>query len=153
MTSLRLYVRRSTVADQLGTATRIELRLPSEVSCIEEAVALLTHHCLAGTVPSDRMRFRVEVVLAEALANAILRGNREAPDKSVDVAVLLRQPDIRIEVTDEGEGFDPDSIPEPLDAVRIREERGRGLFLIRHLADQVTFNERGNSICAILIRR
>jgi serine/threonine-protein kinase RsbW len=153
MTSLRLCVHRSSVAGQHGPATRVELRLPSEVSCIEEAVALLTHHCLAGTTASDRMRFRVEVVLAEALANAILRGNRESPDKSVEIVVLLRPPEIRIEVTDEGEGFDPDSIPEPLDAVRIREERGRGLFLIRHLADQVTFNERGNSICAILLHR
>jgi anti-sigma regulatory factor (Ser/Thr protein kinase) len=153
VTSLRLCIRRSAVADPAGPADRVELRLPSDVDCIEEAVALLTYHCLAGTRAGGRMRFRLEVVLAEALANAILRGNQEDPGKSVHVAVLLRAPDIRIEVTDEGHGFDPSLVPEPVTPHRIREERGRGIFLIRHLADQVVFNERGNSICAILLRR
>ncbi len=99
------------------------------------------------------MRFRLEVVLAEAIANAIVRGNRQDPDKFVQVSVRLRAPDIRIDVTDEGDGFDPAAVPEPLTPRQILEERGRGIFLIRHLADQVVFNERGNSICAILLRR
>lgn len=153
MTSLRLCVRRSAVSDPDGPADRVELRVPTDVDCIEEAVALLTHHCLVGSHAGDRMRFRLEVVLAEALANAILRGNREDPQKSVHVAVLLRTPEIRIEVTDEGHGFDPSLVPEPVTPHSIREERGRGIFLIRHLADQVVFNQRGNSICVILRRR
>ncbi len=153
MTTLRLCVRRSTVPDPAGPAARVDLRLPSDVDCIEEAVALVTHHCLAGNRAAQRMRFRLEVVLAEAIANAILRGNREDPQKSVQVAVLVRVPDIRIVVTDEGGGFDPALLPEPVAPQRLGEERGRGIFLIRHLADEVSFNERGNSICAILLRR
>lgn len=153
MTALRLCVRRSPVPDDAGPAARVELRLPTDVDCIEEAVALLTHHCLAGSRGGRRLRFRLEVVLAEAIANAILRGNRQDPAKTVLVSVLLRVPEIRIEVTDEGAGFDPASVPEPLEPERLREDGGRGIFLIRHLADAVSFNERGNSICAILLRR
>lgn len=153
MTSLRLCVRRSGITDETGPGSRITLRLPSDVACIEEAVALLTYHCLAGGADQSRMRFRLEVVLAEAIANAIVRGNRQDPEKSVQVAVRLRGPDIRIEVTDEGDGFDPATVPDPVTPMRILDESGRGIFLIRHLADQVAFNERGNSICVILLRR
>ena len=153
MTTLRLCVRRSSISDETGPGAQVTLRLPSDAACIEEAVALLTHHCLAGGEDHGRMRFRLEVVLAEAIANAIVRGNRQDPDKSVHVSVRLRAPDIRIDVTDEGDGFDPAAVPEPVTPRQILEERGRGIFLIRHLADQVVFNERGNSICAILLRR
>lgn len=153
MTTLRLCIRRQVVADAAGTADRVEVRLPSSVDCIEEAVALLVHHCLGSGDQGSRMRFRLEVVLAEALANAIVRGNQEDPDKSVLVTVLLRATDIRIDVTDQGHGFDPSLVPEPLTPERIREAHGRGIFLIRHLADEVAFNPRGNSICVILRRR
>ncbi|HET8633846.1 MAG TPA: ATP-binding protein [Gemmatimonadales bacterium] len=153
MTSLRLCVRRSSITDETGPGARITLRLPSDVACIEEAVALLTYHCLGGGEDRGRMRFRLEVVLAEAIANAIVRGNRQDPGKSVQVAVRLRGPDIRIDVTDEGDGFDPATVPEPVTPQRVLEEHGRGIFLIRHLADQVVFNERGNSVCVILLRR
>jgi serine/threonine-protein kinase RsbW len=92
------------------------------------------------------------VVLSEALANAILRGNREAMDKWVDVRAELRADVIRVFVTDQGPGFDPSTIPETIRPEQIDEARGRGLFLIRKLVDAVQFNEQGNSICMILRR-
>ena len=76
MTSpLRISVRRTTEAQ--GEATLVTLRLPSEVDCIEEAVELVTRHCLAGQDATPRIRFRLRVVLSEALSNAIVRGNCE----------------------------------------------------------------------------
>ena len=114
MTSpLRLCVRRSPAPDAEGAATLVTLRLPSDVTCIEEAVELVTRHCLAGHPATRTIRFRLQVVLSEALANAILRGNREALDKWVDVRAELRDDVIRVHVTDEGPGFDPSSVPEP----------------------------------------
>ena len=91
-------------------------------------------------------------MLSEALANAILRGNREALDKWVDVRAELRDDVIRVHVTDEGPGFDPSTVPEPLEPEQLDEAGGRGLFLIRKLVDAVQFNEQGNSICMILRR-
>jgi serine/threonine-protein kinase RsbW len=122
------------------------------VDCIEEAVALLTYHCTTGIRTSERLRFRLQVVLAEAIANAILRGNCEDAGKCVEVRAVLRPAEVRLHVTDEGPGFDPEAIPEPVSPSRLHESRGRGLFLIRHLADSVAFTPRGNSICITLRR-
>jgi serine/threonine-protein kinase RsbW len=153
MTSpLRLCVRRSPAPDAEGAATLVTLRLPSDIACIEEAVELVTRHCLAGHAATRTIRFRLQVVLSEALANAILRGNQEALDKWVDIRAELREELIRVHVTDEGPGFDPSSVPEPIDPEQMEEAGGRGLFLIRKLVDAVQFNEQGNSICMILRR-
>jgi serine/threonine-protein kinase RsbW len=153
MTSpLRLCVRRSPAPDAEGAATLVTLRLPSDIDCIEEAVDLVTRHCLAGHSATRTIRFRLQVVLSEALANAILRGNQEALDKWVEVRAELRAEMIRVYVTDEGAGFDPSTIPEPIRPEQLDEAGGRGLFLIRKLVDAVQFNEQGNSICMILRR-
>ncbi|HEX2609737.1 MAG TPA: ATP-binding protein [Gemmatimonadales bacterium] len=152
MTSpLRLCVRRSSSPER-GAATLVTLRLPSEVSCIEEAVELVTRHCLAGHEASPTIRFRLRVVLSEALSNAILRGNAEDRSKWVDVRAELVPDSIRVYVTDEGPGFDPAAVPEPIRPEQLDEAQGRGLYLIRKLVDAVQFNDQGNSICMILRR-
>jgi serine/threonine-protein kinase RsbW len=152
MTSpLRLCVRRSSSPER-GAATLVTLRLPSEVSCIEEAVELVTRHCLAGHEASPTIRFRLRVVLSEALSNAILRGNAEDRSKWVDVRAELVPDSIRVYVTDEGPGFNPAAVPEPIRPEQLDESQGRGLYLIRKLVDAVQFNDQGNSICMILRR-
>jgi serine/threonine-protein kinase RsbW len=149
---LRICVRRSSASDSSGAATLVTLRLTSYVKCIEEAVELVTRHCLAGHQATRTTRIRLRVVLTEALSNAIVQGNREDRTKWVDVRAELVPDAIRLWVTDEGAGFDPDSVPEPIKPEQLDEARGRGLYLIRKLVDAVQFNERGNSICMILRR-
>jgi serine/threonine-protein kinase RsbW len=153
MTSpLRLCVRRSTSADREAATTLVTLRLPSDINCIEEAVELVTRHCLAGHHATSTIRFRLRVVLSEALSNAIVRGNGEDRTKWVEVRAELVPDCIRVYVTDEGPGFDPATVPEPIRPEQLDEARGRGLFLIRKLVDAVQFNEQGNSICMTLRR-
>jgi serine/threonine-protein kinase RsbW len=149
---LRLCVRRSSALDGESLGTLVTLRLPSEVECIEEAVELVTRHCLSGQDTNTKTRFRLQVVLSEALSNAIVRGNREDRRKWVDVRAELGPEAIRLEVTDEGPGFDPSAVPEPIHPEQLDEANGRGLYLIRKLVDAVEFNERGNSICMTLRR-
>jgi serine/threonine-protein kinase RsbW len=148
---LRLCVRRSPAPDG-SAATVVTLRLPSDVTCIEEAVELVTRHCLAGHDTSRKTRFRLQVVLSEALSNAIVRGNQEDHGKWVHVEAELGPDAIRLVVTDEGRGFNPLAIPEPIRPEQLDEANGRGLYLIRKLVDAVQFNEQGNSICMILRR-
>ena len=153
MTSpLRLCVRRSAASHSGGAVTLVTVRLPSDVNCIEEAVELVTRHCLAGHHATETIRFRLRVVLSEALSNAIVRGNCEDCNKSVDVRAELVPDAIRVYVTDEGPGFDPTTIPEPIRPEQLDEAQGRGLFIIRKLVDAVQFNSQGNSICMILRR-
>lgn len=149
---LRLCVRRSPVPDGSGAEVLVTLRLPSEVGCIEEAVDLVTRHCLAGHDAPARTRFRLQVVLSEALSNAIMRGNCEDRDKWVHVRAELGSQVIRLKVTDEGPGFDPAAVPEPIRPDQLDGAHGRGLYLIRKLVDAVQFNAQGNSICMTLRR-
>jgi anti-sigma regulatory factor (Ser/Thr protein kinase) len=149
---LRLCVRRSPASGATGAATLVTLRLPSEVECIEEAVELVTRHCLAGHDAPHKTRFRLQVVLSEALSNAIMRGNREERGKWVDIRAELGPEVIQLVVTDEGTGFDPAAVPEPIRPEQLDEANGRGLYLIRKLVDEVSFNEQGNSICMTLRR-
>jgi serine/threonine-protein kinase RsbW len=149
---LRLCVRRSPARDGGEAATLVTLRLPSDVECIEEAVELVTRHCLAGHDTCRKTRFRLQVVLSEALSNAIVRGNQEDHGKWVHVRAELGAEAIRLVITDEGPGFNPASVPEPIRPEQLDEANGRGLYLIRKLVDAVQFNEQGNSICMILRR-
>lgn len=130
----------------------IGLRVPTDLDVVEEAVDLVARHCVASGVPARAARFKVRVVLCEALANAIIYGNRLDPEKRVDVRVEVDGDDIMIHVCDEGTGFDPAVVPDPTVLERVDSEDGRGLFLIRKLVDEVRHNERGNAICMIMRR-
>ena len=149
---LRLIVRQSggTPAPQ---ATVVTVTLPSDVSAIEEAVALVERHCMSGGPVNPRLRFRLQVALAEALANAVVYGNGERPELRVHVAAELTPDLIRITVTDEGPGFDVHAVPDPCAPDRLEATCGRGIYLIRDLVDHLSYNDRGNSLCMTLRRR
>jgi serine/threonine-protein kinase RsbW len=148
---LRLTLRRIAAPGQ-ENAVGLELRMASDVEDVEAAVELMARHCFAGLAPCARTTFRLRVALAEAISNAILRGNREDPLKRVWVHAELHPDTIRLSIRDEGNGFDPSSVTPPTDPDALEDERGRGLLIIRHLADAVEFNERGNTIWMTLPR-
>jgi serine/threonine-protein kinase RsbW len=96
------------------------------------------------------VQFNLRTALAEALSNAIRYGNALDPAKLARIRVAVTSEAVEVQVTDEGEGFDPGAQPDPTTPDAIAREDGRGLFVIRHLVDQVTFNERGNAVCLTL---
>ncbi len=130
----------------------ISIRVPTDLDVVEEAVDLVARHCLASGLPPHTARFNLRVALCEALANAIVYGNRMDPEKCVDVRVVVSKEALSLHVCDEGEGFDPEGVPDPTIPEAIELSSGRGLFLIRQLVDEVRFNDRGNSICMIMRR-
>lgn len=150
---LKLRVRRTEVDTPAGPALDVALVLPSDVRYIEEAVELLARDCLSGYRASNRLRFRLQVTLSEALTNAIVCGNDENPSKHVRVQVRSTAREIELEVTDEGSGFDPGRVAVANGLTDIDSPCGRGLYLIRHLADRVAYNTEGTSICITLARR
>ncbi len=151
--ALRLCVRRSRVPGPTGATVEVTLRVPSDVTCVEEVVDLVLRHCCSGNWSSRRFRFNLRVAVAEALANAIIAGNGEDRSKSVLVRAELLAEAIRIHITDEGPGFDPATVPDPVLPEDLERPSGRGLFLIRKLVDDVHFNLQGNSICMTLRRQ
>ena len=135
-----------------GVEDAFALRLPSDVSLVDPAVELFARHCFAGKNASKHSLFRLRVSLAEALANAIQFGNGSDRLKLVHVHAELHVDHIRLRVQDEGSGFDPAAVPDPRDPDLLENPCGRGLFIIRHLAEHVEFNEKGNTIWMTLPR-
>jgi serine/threonine-protein kinase RsbW len=119
---------------------------------VEPAVELMARHCFDGVAPCARTAFRLRVTLAEALSNAILRGNHEDPDKWVWVQAELTADLIRLSVRDEGEGCALSRRQDPTLPADPEDDRGRGLFIIKSLADRVEFDDRGNTIWMTLPR-
>ncbi|MDY0097904.1 MAG: ATP-binding protein [Bacteroidales bacterium] len=89
---------------------------------------------------------KIMVAAMEAVNNAITHGNKSDPEKKVDIEISYENNEIRVKVTDEGSGFDPESIPDPTKPENIEELSGRGVFLMSRLADTIEFNENGNSV-------
>jgi serine/threonine-protein kinase RsbW len=135
-----------------GLEAELRLTVPSDVAYVEEAVDVVARHLEASFADRRTVRFNLRVALTEALANAIIYGNAEDASKRVGVRVLFGRNAAQIEVTDEGCGFDYRSLPDPTVPFARMQPRGRGLFLIRELVDEVRFNALGNSICLILRR-
>ncbi len=149
-TALRADV--APLAATTGLSTELRLSLPSDVQVVEDAVELVCRHLEAEFISRRTIRFNLRVALAEALANAILYGNGSDPARTVEVAVRFGPARVEMEVTDEGSGFDPSTLPDPTTPDRLTLPSGRGIFLIRQLVDEVRFNRTGNSICMILRR-
>lgn len=124
--------------------------VPNDLRAIEASVDRIVDHGRRIGFNPDRLRLNLRVGLTEALANAMLYGNRQDPRKRVRVDALITSVEISVRVTDEGLGFDPGALPDPTLPANIMRSRGRGIFLIRHLMDHVEFNETGNSIRMVL---
>jgi anti-sigma regulatory factor (Ser/Thr protein kinase) len=89
----------------------------------------------------------LEIAIHEALANAVIHGNRENRMKQVHVACRCRMDgEVLVTVRDEGEGFDSRSVPDPSEAQRLLLTHGRGLHLMRALMDEVSFEENGTVV-------
>jgi len=101
---------------------------------------------LTAAAYSGRDIFAVRLALEEAVVNAIKHGHREDPGKTVHVSYQVTSEQILINVEDEGPGFDPRQIADPLSPENFDRSTGRGLLLMRHYMTWVKFNERGNRV-------
>lgn len=90
--------------------------------------------------------FGVRLALEEALVNAIKHGNQMDPSKSVHIDCRINTDVVHIEIQDEGEGFQPDLVPDPTAPENLEKPCGRGLMLMRSFMTQIEFNEIGNRV-------
>jgi serine/threonine-protein kinase RsbW len=90
--------------------------------------------------------FAVHLAMEEALVNAIQHGNRFDAQKNVHVVCLLGGERIHIEITDEGQGFDPANLPDPTSIEHLHSPSGRGVMLMKAFMSRVEFNARGNRV-------
>ena len=118
--------------------------VPGLNSVLEKVLAVINDLCCAPEQTED-----VELVLREALANAIFHGNRAGPTKNVLVACFCECEaggGLLLVVRDEGLGFDPASVSDPTSAQAVTYTHGRGIFLMRHFMDEVRFRGGGTEV-------
>lgn len=121
----------------------IVLWLSSRFENIELAQAALAHVCkLRGA--SEETEHWISMALREAVANAIKHGNGQDPVKRVLISFAGEGDELTIVVGDEGIGFDPDRVADPLAAENQLKTSGRGIFYMKTFMDDVAFT-RGES--------
>ena len=128
--------------NQGGPCIELERSLPSEVAAISpfvDNIMLLFRKC--GCVSEGESE--VEIALREALANAIIHGNHENPQKHVHVRCRCKPDEVSIAVKDEGRGFDINKMADPTVPESIGSVHGRGIYLMKALMDEVRFEEGG----------
>ena len=132
----------TTANDLRGPHIALECSLPSEVTAISPFVdklmlLLMQWGCVDEGV-SD-----VEIALREALANAIIHGNREDRRKYVHVTCRCDPEEVSIAIKDEGKGFDTNNVPDPTAPENIGSVHGRGIHVMKALMDEVRFEDGG----------
>lgn len=88
----------------------------------------------------------MHLAMEEALVNAIIHGNKLNAEKKIQVACDLTAESIRIEIADEGCGFDPLAVPDPRNPDRLDAPSGRGVMLMKEFMTRVEFCEQGSRI-------
>lgn len=127
-----------------------ELRIPASLDMLEH-VYEWSRSQLERLPLSENKRYEILLGVSEAVTNAIRHGNKLDPDKHVSI-LFLAQPDrVTVTIGDEGEGFDPDALPDPTQGEHILIPSGRGVFLLRSLAEEVIFEK--NSDGSLVIAR
>ncbi|HZL86822.1 MAG TPA: ATP-binding protein [Pirellulaceae bacterium] len=122
-----------------------EQTIPSRTAAAAEVVdALLAQLRRDEWEPHDV--FGVHLAVEEALVNAITHGNKEDPQKSVSVILQSSPQRLRVEIIDEGSGFEPALVPDPTCDACLNQPHGRGLMLIRWFMSDVKYLGSGNHL-------
>lgn len=96
---------------------------------------------------SQEIYGNILIATLEAVNNAIIHGNKKDPNKEVILDVELKNDNcLVIRVSDNGEGFDFNNLPDPVAPENIEKPYGRGIFLIKHLTDKCIFHNKGKTI-------
>ena len=82
----------------------------------------------------------------EAVTNAIVHGNDSDSSKYVYVDFSIDNKILNVVVRDEGEGFIPTDLPDPTDPSNLENLSGRGVFIMKKLSDEISFNEKGTEV-------
>ncbi len=129
----------------------VEFVIPSdlnEAKMIQEVI----ENQLRQSLYEDKEIFGIRLALEEAIVNAIKHGNQMDDGKKVYVRFRVLPERFEVGVTDEGSGFNPDDVPDPLSDENLERPSGRGLLLMRHYMTEVTVHPPGNRLTMSKVR-
>lgn len=95
---------------------------------------------------NDDLYGNIMISVIESVNNAIVHGNKVNKAKNVDLSLRLDDEQIRFIIQDEGNGFDFSNLPDPTAPENLERTGGRGIFLMKHLADELNFKNNGQHV-------
>ena len=121
------------------------MKISSELKNVKLVSAEILESLLPFNIASCDL-LDIRLCLEEALINAIKYGNKLQPDLSIEITYSIENSILKITVLDQGQGFDHENLPNPTLEENLQELKGRGVYLIRRLMDEVIYNKAGNQI-------
>ena len=136
------------------TAETTELSLPSRIETVATAAAAVAEFLSRSGITEDAA-FGIDMAVREAVTNAVVHGNRQDENKTVDVTLKSSPDAVEISVHDQGAGFNPENVPDPTAEENILQASGRGIFFMRNFMDEVNWLIRpgGGTTVRMLKRR
>jgi serine/threonine-protein kinase RsbW len=128
-----------------------EVSIPSDLAEARRVQELI-EGALQASAYSEHDIFSIKLALEEALVNAIKHGNQMDPDKRVVVAYSVTPARFDIRITDEGDGFRPEDVPDPTAIENLERPCGRGLLLMRGFMTEVEYHGKGNVVSMAKVR-
>lgn len=122
-----------------------KLSVPSELSSLSIVESLIDRVCGSLGVHEDAYG-NILIAVTEAVNNAVIHGNQYNAQVEIDVEVLDIDDRLCFCIKDKGNGFDFDNLPDPTAPENLEKENGRGIFLIKNLADELVFDEGGRVV-------
>lgn len=122
-----------------------EINIPSKIESISIVENLIDEISIELSLVAD-LYGNVLIGVIEAVTNAITHGNKLDETKFVSLLFTFTEPHLMIKISDEGEGFGFDNIPDPTKPDNVEKPDGRGVFLMKHLADEVSFDRGGATV-------
>ncbi|NQS97833.1 MAG: ATP-binding protein [candidate division Zixibacteria bacterium] len=95
----------------------------------------------------------IAISVSEAVNNAIMHGNLANPKKMVHITFIRERDSLIVKVRDEGNGFNPDDLPDPTSPENLLRLKGRGIFIIRQLMDEVTHRKTNEGMEVTLVKK
>lgn len=131
--------------DKKGQFSDWKIVIPSKLDHIEKVSYDVSMFAREIGYHGNRLT-ELDLVLLETVTNAIKHGNKFDDNKKIRVAWHQEESGIRITIEDEGDGFNPDDVPDPLAPENIAKESGRGIYFLKQLSKEVQFNKKGNCV-------
>jgi serine/threonine-protein kinase RsbW len=135
----------------IATVTTADFTIPSDLGEVRRVQGDIKD-ALAAAAFDEKDLFSIELALEEALVNAIKHGNQLDPDRKVRVQYQVSPERFEIRIEDEGDGFNPEEVPDPTLPENLARPCGRGLLLIRSFMNDVSYHGRGNIVTMTKLR-
>jgi serine/threonine-protein kinase RsbW len=124
------------------------LCIRSELTELPKVETLIERVCEKLSINDDYFG-NILIAVTEGVTNAVVHGNGSNKDKEVKIVVRSSVSSILFTISDEGRGFDFDNLPDPTSPDNLLLENGRGVFLMKNLADEVGFSNGGASVTVV----